>query len=144
MEAVHLAARRRRGPDGEHRVARRAAYALPHAIEHTHEEHVRPRRCKCDERSRERRDAVPEEHERPLRRRTVGDATRPDFQNAVDRFGPALDDAKRYRAGAQDARQEKRKDRIDRLARRISRERDPAEEPDGARKPEHSVSIVDC
>ena len=68
VEPVHLPSRRRRRPRGEHRVARRAAHAFAHSIEHADEEHLRPGGGDRDERARDRRHAVAEQHERPLPR----------------------------------------------------------------------------
>ena len=58
VKPVHLPSRRRRRPRREHRVARRAAHALPDPIEHADGEDLRPRRRDGDERPRDRRDAV--------------------------------------------------------------------------------------
>ena len=76
------------------------------------------------------RDAVAGDHQRPLRRRSIGEAAGDDLEATVDGLGRALDDAERGRARTEDACEEEREEWIDRFGGRVGGEADPAEEPD--------------
>src|SRR5206468_4957644 len=110
-----------------------AANALSDAVNYPHREDLRPRGRQRDERTRQRRDAVAREDQRPLAPRPIGHAPGPYLDEAVGRLGRALDDAERDRPRVENADQEKWEKRIDELGRRVGGETHPSEEPDGTR-----------
>ncbi len=138
MEAVHLPARRRRRPAREHRVARRAAHALPHPVEHAHREHLQPRRRHRDERTHERRHAVAEQHEAALHARLSD--SRPDTTLRMLLAASAAPSTmpSGERAGAEDLGQKERQQRVDGFARGVGGQAHPAEQPDRPREVEEA------
>ncbi len=117
------------GKRREHRVARRASNPLPDAIEQADRQHLRPRLGEGNQRPDRRRQRVADEHDRPLRARAVGQPAGGDLQDAVHRFRRALDHPERERPCTKHARQEKRKERVNGLGRRVGREADPSKQP---------------
>jgi hypothetical protein len=136
VEAEDAPARGGRGARGENRIAGCTTDTLPHPIEEADGEQLRPRRDERDERADGRRQAVAGEHDRlahpPPVRHPAGDH----LQDAVGGFRDAFDHPERDRAGAKDAREVDRQQRVDCLAGGIGEEAGQAEEPDGARQAE--------
>ena len=143
VETVDAAADRRGREVGQHRVARRAADALAEAIGEAQRQHLRPRRHQRDERPHRAGDRVARHDDWLGFAGAIGQPAGGNLEDAVRRLCRALDDAERHRAGAEHARQEERQQRIDHLGRRVGDEADPAEQPDGTRKPNRSSGLPD-
>ncbi len=125
----------------EHRVARRAADAFAQPVGEPQHEHLQPSAGHRDERPHGRRQPVAGEHQRLRRAPAIRHPAGDDLEEAVGRFGDALDDAERHRAGAEHARQEQRHQWIDHFARGVGEEAHPPEQPDRTRK---AASVRDC
>jgi hypothetical protein len=136
VEAVDPASGARGREFGEHRVARRAANALPEAVAESDGKDLRPRGRNRHEGPREGRQRVARQHE-PLRQPcAIREPARGDLQHAVGGLGDTLDDAERHRTCAERPRQEQWQQRVHHLRGHVREQAHPSQEPDRAREVE--------